>query len=138
MLHIARYAYEHGDVACLQNVHKAVLKRWIIAHHQQEQSLSAIAASVSAIFDGDIANRHEGQSEAFGFEDTALSEQLPESDEMWPEIKFQSNIPGLKDSSVTYREECFRVVACKEGEEQMFFKPPAMVRRMRAYKTLNP
>lgn len=138
MLHIARYAYEHGDIACLQNVHEAILKRWVVAHRQQQQSLSVIAASVSAIFDGDIASRHGCHSEAFEFEGTAPFEQLSKSKEMWPEIKFQSNIPDLRDSRVIYREECFRVVICKDGKEQVFFKTPAMVRHMQAYKTLNP
>jgi hypothetical protein len=137
-LHIARVAYEDNDLECLQKIHEAILKRWVLAHGQQLQSLSAVAASVSAMFDGDIASRHEGYSEAFKFGDVAPVEHTHEVDDTWSELQIKSPMPKLTDPGLTFREDLEKVFIRKGGEVEVWLKSPAVIRQLRAYKQSNP
>ncbi|KAF9699851.1 hypothetical protein EKO04_002388 [Ascochyta lentis] len=138
VLHIARVAYEDGDLECLKKIHEAILKRWIAAHQQQMQLFAAVAASVSDMFDGDVASRDEGYPEAFDFKDIHPAKQTHEAKDEWPEIPTKPPMPKLKGPGLTVEEKRQKVVVVKDGEKTEWAKTPAVVRQLRAYKQTNP
>ncbi|UPX11553.1 uncharacterized protein EKO05_0002152 [Ascochyta rabiei] len=138
VLHIARIAYEDGDLGCLRNIREAILKRWVTAHQQHLQSLSAVAASVSAMFDGDVASLHEGHPEAFDFKYVDLVKKTETVEDTWPEIPVKAPMPKLKGPDLIVEEKRQKVVVMKDGEKKEWAKTPAVIRQLRAYKLESP
>ncbi|KAF2627989.1 hypothetical protein BU25DRAFT_468200 [Macroventuria anomochaeta] len=138
VLHIARVAYEDGDIESLKKIHEAILKRWVTAHQQQLQSLSAVAGSVSAMFDGDNATHHGGHPEAFDFGSIDSVEHKQASDDKWPELQLKPTIPKFRAPGVTFEEKRMKIIIIKDGERKEWPKTPAVVRQLRAYKQSNP
>ncbi|KAJ4355307.1 hypothetical protein N0V95_003062 [Ascochyta clinopodiicola] len=138
VLHIARIAYEDGDLGCLRKIHEAILKRWVTAHQQQLQSLSAVAASVSAMFDGDVASLHEEHPEAFEFGNVDLTKATKEVEDTWPEIPVKPPMPKLKGPDLIVEEKSQKVIIVKDGERKEWAKTPAVIRQLRAYKLEKP
>ena len=134
VLHIARVAFEDGDLEQLQKIHEAIMRRWVKAHQQQQQSLAAVATAVSDMFDTDITTRYGYDPKAFEFEEVTPAGEPAKLDETWPELEVKSVVLKLKEPGVTFKEQGLRVVVCKDGEEQVYLRTPAIARQLRAHK----
>jgi hypothetical protein len=135
VLHLARVAYEDGNLEQLNKIHEAILKRWVMAHRQQQQSLSVVANAITDMFDGDVASRHDNFPEAFEFETTSSAGKSVKFDDYWPEldVKCTSSIFGSAAGS-NIREEGLKVIVCKDGEEEVLLKTPLVWRYLRSFK----
>lgn len=105
------------------------------AHQLQQQSLAAVAATVSDMFEIDMTTVDGYDHTAFDFDDEVLPvPETAKSNEVWPELQVKSFALKLKESGVTYKEEGVRLIVCENGKEQVHLKTPAIVRQLRTHK----
>ncbi|KAF1932282.1 uncharacterized protein M421DRAFT_1929 [Didymella exigua CBS 183.55] len=136
VLHNARVAYEDDDLETLQNIHYAIMNRWVKAHARQQQSLAAVATAVSNMFD-DVSAVDTYDPKAFEFNEATSSEDTSKHSDAWLELNVKSTVPKLFEPGVTYKEEGARVIVCKEGEERVWLKTPCVARQVRAYNQMQ-
>jgi hypothetical protein len=130
-------AYEEGYLEQLNKVHKAILKRWIKAHRQQQQARFTIATAISEMFDGGVASHHDTFPEAFEFDDFDPVVGMAKDDEYWPEldVKDINNIFSVNRDGITIKaEESLKVTLCKDGTEDVLLKTPLVFRYLRSLK----
>jgi hypothetical protein len=134
VLHIARVAYEDDQLETLQSIHQAIMKRWIKAHAQHVLSFTAVASTVSDMFE-DISTVDGYDSKAFDFEQATSSKEPSKDDDMWPELEAKRiALEWLHNPGTTVKEKGARVKVCTDDGQRVYLKTPSVARQLREYK----
>ena len=149
-LHLARVAYENGDETMMTKIQEAINLRWVNAHRQQRDSLRAVADSINTMFEQD--NKNEGEEEGDEENDTPTPRELyPDAyifddckplkqpyalhqSQHWPELDAIDPAPKRGEAGVTVKMSGLRYTICKDGQEWVRLKTPALIRESRSEK----
>ncbi|KAF2132721.1 hypothetical protein P153DRAFT_393684 [Dothidotthia symphoricarpi CBS 119687] len=142
-LHLARVAYENGDIESINKIQDAISIRWINAHRRQQRSLQTVANCISSMFDScDTGGENEEDQDkkpslpelhpdAFVFEDVEPLTPIDDSSYRWPELSAEDTAPKRSDRGVVVKDDGFRLCIRKGGKEWVRLKTPRMVREAR-------
>lgn len=141
-LHLARVAYENGDIEAIKNIQEAIKIRWVNAHRRQQKSLRVVANSIRSMFDDEDRTKDEYKQndakkwgnpsecypDAFHFEDIEPVTHNTVPDGLWLELSTEDIAPKHDDPSVIIKEDRLRLYIRKDGKEWVRLKTPATVR----------
>lgn len=125
-------AFEDFELEKLYEIHQAIVKRWIKVHALEQQSLAAVAANVAGLLEGNVSAVDGYDPNAFEYDiKPALNSDIA-SNEVWSEITAKNMSLNLREPGVTVKEKGTRVTVCKDGNEKVWLKTPAVIRQLRA------
>ncbi|KAJ4382685.1 hypothetical protein N0V86_001907 [Didymella sp. IMI 355093] len=134
VLHIARVAYEDGQLETLQSIHQAIMRRWVKTHAQHVLSFTAVANTVSDMFE-DVSTVDGYDSKAFDFEQATSSKEALKDDDMWSELEVKRiALERLYNPGTTVKEKGARVKVCTDDGQRVYLKTPSVARQLREYK----
>ncbi|KAF3001200.1 hypothetical protein E8E13_000778 [Curvularia kusanoi] len=131
VLHICRVIDMNvgdDDLGCMQQIRQAIVKRWVNALREQQNTLSAIATCIDDLFKSSLDNPKDDSPDAFNFQTHDLIEGVP-ADHNWSEIKWNDH-PRLTEVGVTFTEDDLRVYIQKGGKDYVLLKTPYIVRQL--------
>lgn len=139
-LHLARVAYEIGDISALEKIREAIKVRWVNAQREQHQSLQLVADSINGMFvDSDDESDSEKPRDMFpDVFDFNIQDPIPQKrkpDNIWQELEWKDKAPQIGEDGVRVREMGLRVHIRKDGKNWIRLATPAVVRAIRAAKT---